>query len=64
MSRKKPLGLILVVLAFILIALTGIRTISNPEIFTHIALGQADGVNVDPLSHTMAGEKWISSRCR
>jgi hypothetical protein len=59
MSSKKSIGLILVVLGFILIALTGIRTISNPELFTHIALGQAAGSSGDPLSYTMAGQTWI-----
>jgi hypothetical protein len=52
MSSKKSIGLILVILGFVLIALTGIRTISSPDIFTHIALGQADGSTGDPLSST------------
>lgn len=60
MSNKKSLGLILVVLGFILIALTGIRTISSPEIFTHIALGQAGGGATDPLSYTLADQKWVN----
>ncbi|MBI9021351.1 MAG: hypothetical protein JEZ10_08885, partial [Verrucomicrobia bacterium] len=60
MSNKKSLGLILVVLGFVLIALTGIRTISNPEIFTHIALGQAGSSATDPLSYTMADQKWVN----
>lgn len=59
MSSKKSLGLILVVLGFILIALTGIRTISSPEIFTNIALGQAENSGGDPLSYTMADSTWI-----
>ena len=59
MSHKKSLGLILVILGFILITLTGIRTISNPEIFTHIALGQAGASSTDPLSYTMADQKWV-----
>jgi len=60
MSNKKSLGLVLVVLGFILIALTGIRTISSPEIFTHIALGQAGGSATDPLSYTLADQKWVN----
>lgn len=60
MSNKKTLGLILVVLGFILIALTGIRTVSSPEIFTHIALGQAEGSGGDPISYTMADPAWIN----
>ena len=59
MSNKKSFGLVLVVLGFILLALTGIRTISSPDIFTHIALGQAANVHTDPLAYTMAGQKWI-----
>ncbi|HKL21430.1 MAG TPA: hypothetical protein VJ904_06460, partial [Tichowtungia sp.] len=59
MSGKKSLGLILVVFGFILITLTGVRTISNPEIFTHIALGQAQVDAGDPISYTMADEQWI-----
>ena len=60
MSSKKSIGLVLVILGFILIALTGLRTISNPEIFTHIALGQADTTTVDPVSYTMDGQNWIN----
>ncbi|MBC8206501.1 MAG: hypothetical protein ISR85_04955 [Kiritimatiellales bacterium] len=60
MSSKKSLGLILVVLGFILIALTGIRTISSPEIFTNIALGQAESSVGDPISYTMANQNWIN----
>jgi len=60
MSNKKSLGLILIILGFVLIALAGIRTISNPEIFTHIALGQAGGSSGDPLSYTMADQQWIN----
>ena len=60
MSSKKPLGLILSVSGFILIALTGIRTISNPEIFTNIALGQAGRSAADPISYTMADQEWIN----
>ncbi len=59
MSNKKSLGFILVILGFILIALVGIRTISTPEIFTHIASGQAGGSSTDPLSYTMADQQWI-----
>ena len=59
MSSKKSLGLVLVVLGFILIALTGIRTISSPEIFTNIALGQAESSVGDPISYTMANQNWI-----
>jgi len=60
MSNKKSLGFILVILGFVLIALAGIRTISSPEIFTHIALGQAGGSLADPLSYTMADQQWIN----
>lgn len=60
MSNKKSLGLVIVALGFILLALTGIRTISSPEIFTHIALGQSNSISADPLSYTMAGQKWIN----
>jgi tetratricopeptide (TPR) repeat protein len=60
MSSKKSLGLVLVVLGFILLALTGIRTISSPDIFTHIALGQAHSVKIDALSYTMTGQPWIN----
>lgn len=60
MSNKKSLGLALVIFGFILLALTGVRTISNPDIFTHIALGQAHSVKADPLSYTMAGKQWIN----
>jgi len=60
MSNKKSLGLVLVLLGFILLALTGMRTISSPEIFTHIALGQAGSANADTLSYTMAGQQWIN----
>ncbi|NOU35532.1 MAG: hypothetical protein HOO88_01965 [Kiritimatiellaceae bacterium] len=59
MSNKKSLGLVLVVLGFLLLALTGVRTISSPDIFTHIALGQAGGVSADPLSYTMSSQPWI-----
>ena len=61
MSNKKPLGLIVVVLGFILIALTGIRTVSSPELFTHIALGQADASGGDPISYTLADQTWIDT---
>jgi len=60
MSSKKPLGPILVILGFILIALAGIHTISSPEIFTHIALGNAGNSSLDPLSYTMATQSWIN----
>ena len=60
MSNKKSLGLALVVFGFVLLALTGIRTISSPEIFTHIALGQAHSVKADPLAYTMAGKPWVN----
>lgn len=59
MIGKKSLGLMLVVFGFILITLTGIRTISSPEIFTHIALGQAEAVSGDPISYTMADQTRI-----
>ncbi len=59
MSNKKSLGLILVVLGFVLIALTGIRTISSPDVFTHIAIGQAESSDGDPLSYTMADQTWV-----
>lgn len=60
MSNKKSLGLVLVFIGFLLLALTGIRTISNPELFTHIALGQAHSVKADTLSYTMDGQSWIN----
>jgi hypothetical protein len=60
MSNKKSLGLALVIFGFVLLALTGIRTISSPDIFTHIALGQAHSVKADPLSYTMAGKQWVN----
>ncbi len=60
MSNKKSLGLVLVAFGFILLALTGIRTVSSPDIFTHIALGQAGGVAADALSYTMANQPWIN----
>jgi len=60
MSNKKSLGLVLVIFGFILLALTGIRTISSPDIFTHIALGQAHSVKVDTLAYTMTGKTWIN----
>lgn len=60
MSIKKSLGLVLVILGFVLIALTGIRTISSPEIFTHLALGQAGGAEVDPISYSLADQEWIN----
>lgn len=60
MSNKKPLGLVLVILGFSLLALTGIRTISSPDIFTHIALGQAGSIKADPLAYTMAGKPWVN----
>lgn len=60
MSNKKTLGLALVFIGFLLLALTGIRTISNPELFTHIALGQARSVTADTLSYTMDGQAWIN----
>ncbi len=60
MSHKKSLGLGLVILGFILIALAGLHTISSPEIFTHIALGQAGDSSGDPLSYTMADQPWIN----
>lgn len=59
MSSKKSLGFILVVIGFVLIALTGIRTLSTPDIFTHLALGQADFAKTDMLSYTMTGQQWI-----
>ncbi|MDD3275915.1 MAG: hypothetical protein PHP93_02575, partial [Kiritimatiellales bacterium] len=60
MSNKKSLGVILVVFGLFLLALTGIRTISSPDIFTHIALGQAHSVKADTLAYTMAGKQWIN----
>ena len=60
MSSRKPFGLVLIILGFALLALTGIRTISSPEIFTHIALGQAGAVQADTLSHTMTGQPWVN----
>lgn len=60
MSNKKSLGFVLLILGFALIALTGIRTISNPDIFTHIALGQAGNVKADTLSYTMTDTQWIN----
>ena len=60
MSNKKTLGLILIIAGFALLTLTGIRTISSPEIFTHIALGQAHSVKTDTLSYTMTGKTWIN----
>ena len=57
MSNKKLLGYSLVVFGFILLALTGIRTISSPDIFTHLALGQSHG---SEISYTMAGHPWIN----
>ncbi len=60
MSNKKSLGLVLVLFGFILLALTGIRTISSPDIFTHIALGQAHSVKADTLAYTMTGKTWIN----
>ena len=60
MAKKTTLGLSLVVLGFILLALTGIRTISTPGIFTHVALGQAGNAATDPLSYTMANQTWIN----
>ena len=59
MSGKKSLGLILIIFGLVLITLTGIRTISSPEIFTHIALGQAKSSVGDPISYTMADQEWI-----
>ncbi|MCU0857795.1 MAG: hypothetical protein MUC65_05255 [Pontiellaceae bacterium] len=58
--NKKSLGLILVVIGFVLLALTGIRTISSPDIFTHIALGQSGNVKADTLAYTMTGQQWIN----
>lgn len=60
MSNKKTLGLVLVLLGFTLLTLTGIRTVSSPDIFTHIALGQSGSVKTDPLAYTMAGKPWIN----
>ncbi len=60
MSNKKSLGLVLVLLGFTLLTLTGVRTISSPEIFTHIALGQAGSAKADAISYTMAGQQWIN----
>jgi tetratricopeptide (TPR) repeat protein len=59
MSMKKTFGLILVISGFALIALTGIRTVSNPDLFTHIALGMAPDSAGDPISYTMADQNWI-----
>lgn len=60
MSNKKSLGLILIIAGFTLLTLTGIRTISSPDIFTHIALGQAHSVKADTLSYAMTGKPWIN----
>ncbi len=60
MSNKKSLGFVLIILGFVLLALTGIRTVSSPDIFTHIALGQAEGVKADSLSYTMADQQWVN----
>lgn len=60
MSNRKSLGLVLVLLGFVLLTLTGIRTVSSPEIFTHIALGQAGSAKADTLAYTMAGQQWIN----
>ncbi len=59
MSNKKSFAGILVIFGFILLALTGIRTISNPEIFTHIALGRVENIKTDPLSYTVANDPWV-----
>ena len=60
MSNKKSLGLILIIAGFTLLTLTGIRTISSPDIFTHIALGQAHSVKTDVISYAMPGKPWIN----
>jgi tetratricopeptide (TPR) repeat protein len=60
MIHKKPFASALVIFGFLLLALTGIRTVSNPDIFTYIALGQAESVKADPLSYTMADQQWIN----
>jgi len=57
---SKKLGLALVVLGFVFLALTGIRTISHPETWTHIALGQAGNASTDPISYTLGDQKWVN----
>lgn len=60
MSTKKSIGLVLVVFGFLLITLTGIRTISSPDLFTHIALGGSEASSGDPISYTMADQQWVT----
>lgn len=60
MRTKRSLRLVLMVLGFLLLTFTGIRTISHPDIFTHIALGRANPVQTDTLSYTLSGPSWIN----
>lgn len=55
MSGRKIAGGLGIVLGFIVLTFTGIRTISSPEIFTHIALGQ----NSSGISYSMDESAWV-----
>jgi len=59
MDRKKIWTRTLLILGFVIITLAGFHTISNPEIFTHIALGQAENGSAPTLSYTMENQQWI-----
>ncbi|MDF7824569.1 hypothetical protein P4B35_11135 [Pontiellaceae bacterium B12227] len=55
---KKPSGgsIIYVVLGLVFLAIVGLRTISTPEIWTHLALGQSNG----PISF-IEGESFVNT---
>ncbi|HNR93185.1 MAG TPA: tetratricopeptide repeat protein [Kiritimatiellia bacterium] len=52
---------LLLVLSFAALACTGIRTVSNDAVWTHLAAGKAGLVKTDTLSFTREGEDWINA---
>lgn len=68
MNRSKGQVPIFVILTLLVIALFGIRTISSPEIWSHIATGQALATDnplltaeKDPFCFTTADQTWMST---
>ena len=64
-DRRFCLACLLCVLALVVLALTGVRTISSGSVFSHLSVGRwiaENGVpRADALSFTAAGTPWIST---
>lgn len=68
MKRSSGQVPVFIILALIVLTLSGIRTISTPKIWSHIAAGQAMAEknalladSLDPFCFTTEGQKWIST---